>query len=196
MKNIYALAFLVLLSCGSNKTQIVKSWKSPDVSVEKGEYKKILISVLVKDEETRQFVEDRIVKTNSAFYASHPIFKSKEIMQNVERSKALLKEQNFDAVITMQLVKTDVTDRFVPDTFNGGYWGYHNYYYAGFWEPGYYREENSYLIETNVFSLKEDKLLWAGITSTIDPKTLEKAIDEILNEVRSQMIKDKLISRN
>jgi hypothetical protein len=195
MKNIYTLVLLVLLSCGSNKTQIVKSWKAPDVGVDKAEYKKILISVLVKDEETRQFVEDRIVKTNSAFYPSHTIFKSKEIMQNVDRSKALLKEQNFDGVITMQLVKTDVTDRFVPDTFNGGYWGYHNYYYAGFWEPGYYREENSYLIETNVFSLKEDKLLWAGITSTVDPKTLEKAIDDILKEVRSQMIKDKLISR-
>lgn len=194
MKNICALVFLVLLSCGSNKTQVVKSWKAPDVGVEKGEYKKILISVLVKDEETRQFVEDRIAKTNSAFHASHPIFKSKEIMQNVERSKAMLKEQNFDGVITMQLVKSDVTDRFVPDTFNGGYWGYHNYYYAPFYEPGYYREENSYFIETNVFSLKDDKLLWSGITSTVDPKTLEKAIDDVLKEVRAQMIKDKLIS--
>ena len=61
MKNIYTLVFLLLLSCGSNKTQIVKSWKAPDVGVDKAQYKKILISVLVKDEETRQFVEDRRV---------------------------------------------------------------------------------------------------------------------------------------
>lgn len=194
MKFVYYLVFLALLSC-SSKTQIVKSWKAPGASVAPGSHKKILISVLVKDEETRQFVEDRISKTNAAFHPSYPIFKSREIMQDVERSKALLKEQEFDGVITMQLVKTGTTDRFVIDSFNGGYWGYHNYYQAGFWEPGYYREENNYIIETAVFSLKEDKLLWTGLTSTIDPKTLEKAVDDVLKAVRDQMVRDKVIKK-
>jgi hypothetical protein len=195
MKPIYLLLFVLFLSC-SGKTHMAKTWKEPNAKIVPGSYKKILIAAMIKDEDTRRMVEDRIVKTNPIFFPSYNVFTSREIMGNVEHCKKVLSEQEFDGIVAVQLVKTDVQEKFVPGTFDtGGYWGYHNYYYPGFYQPGYFREDTSFLIETSVFSLRDNKLLFSGITATTNPKSVEQTVDEVLKEVRREMVKQKILAK-
>jgi hypothetical protein len=65
--------------------------------------------------------------------------------------------------------------------------------YPGYYTPGYYSVDHKYVISTNVFSLKEDKLLWSGVTSTLNPTSIDQTIEEISAKVKQQMIADKYL---
>jgi hypothetical protein len=183
----------VLLSACSNTT-FVKSWKAPDAeAITPDSFKKVMVAVLVKDETTRRYAEDRMAKNNSAFHPSYNIFTSKELMSNTEYCQKLLAEQGFDGIISMQLVNVEESVHYVPGTYTGGYWGYYGYSYPGYYNPGYYESDTKFIITTNIFSLKENKLLWSGVTSTVDPTSIDQTLAEITDLVKKQMIKDKLL---
>lgn len=45
-----------------------------------------------------------------------------------------------------------------------------------------------------VFSMRRAKMLWAGTTSTLNPKQLDKTIDDIILAVRKELIAKGLVS--
>ncbi len=184
----------MFLFAACSNTSIVSSWKAPDATVTDGEFKKVMLAILVKDEATRRYSEDRMAAKNEAFYPSYNIFESKEIMDNQEYCKKALEAQGFDGIVTMQLVAVDQQQNYVPGSYSGaGYWGYHGAYYSSYYSPGYYTTDTKYVIATNIFSLKDNKLLWSGVTSTVNPTSIDQTLEEITHEVRAQMVKDKLI---
>jgi hypothetical protein len=74
--------------------------------------------------------------------------------------------------------------------FSGYYfrnWGY-------YFNPGYYATTKTYTVETNVFSIKEDKIICSGITKTTDPSGVEKMTSEIGKAVFNEMVKEGFIS--
>jgi len=45
------------------------------------------------------------------------------------------------------------------------------------------------MVETNFYSLKENKLLWSGTTSTLNPTSLEKGMDQIISAIKFDLQK-------
>jgi hypothetical protein len=191
MKKYIFPLFLILLGCSN--TSIVSSWKAPDASATPDTFKKVMIAIFVKDESTRRYAEDRMSKKNTAFYPSHPYFTSRELMDDTDYCQKRMVDEGFDAIITMQLVNVEESANYVPGSYSGGYWGYHGMAYPGYYTPGYYSVDHKYVISTNVFSLKEDKLLWSGVTSTLNPTSIDQTIEEISAKVKQQMIADKYL---
>jgi hypothetical protein len=190
-KLIFALCILAA-SCST--TKIVQSWKAPDASYTPEQFRKVLIIALAKDETSRRHAEDKFASHNNTFHASYLIFPNKQIIRDEETYKEVIKEQGFDGVVTLRLLSKDKENTWVAGNYTGGYWGFRNNYYSSFYQPGYYQENTSYTIETTVFSIKQDKLLWSGITSTTNPSSLNRTIDGVLKEVIMQMKKDKFIA--
>jgi len=56
--------------------------------------------------------------------------------------------------------------------------------------PGYYTTDKNYFIETTVYSVDPDKLLWTGTTKTVKPDKIKKAVNEIADVVSDKMRKD------
>jgi len=184
--------FLLAISCSS--TSIVSSWKDPKATVNPEQLTKVMVVALIKNEGVRRSAEDKMATFNKAFQVSYNEFSSKQIMDNEEKCRAILKDQGFDGIITLRVTDKKQERTYVPAAANGGYWGYHAQYYNGFYERGYYQEDTKYLIETHVFSLKQDKLLWAGITESFTTSVIDDAmVGDVMREVRKQMIKDKFI---
>jgi hypothetical protein len=50
-------------------------------------------------------------------------------------------------------------------------------------------------VETLVYSLRQDKLLWAGTSRTSNPEGIQSLIYEIADAVANQMSKQGLIAR-
>ncbi len=118
------LFFLVVLLSACTNTSFVKSCKAPDAgTITPDSFKKIMVAILVKDETTRRYAEDRMAEKNSAFHQSHDIFTSKELMGNTEYCKKLLQEEGFDGIISMQLVNVEESVHHVPGTYTGGHLG-------------------------------------------------------------------------
>lgn len=186
------IIFSLLWSC-SGSTYIVDSWKSPETTLKKGDLTKVMVAVLAPSETGRRRAEDQIVSYNDVFVPSYKVLGEKKTAIDTAASKQIIKNEGFDAVLTLRLKEKNNSQTWVPGSTTGyGYWGYHGMYYGSYYDPGYMREDVSYVVETTLFSLKDKQLLWSGITSSMNPTNVEQTIDEIVNEVYRRMQKDGL----
>ncbi|MGB6034830.1 MAG: hypothetical protein WBG42_01085, partial [Cryomorphaceae bacterium] len=135
-----------------------------------------------------------ISQKNSAFYPSYNYFTDQQLMDDADYCQQRMQDEGFEAIITMQLVNVEESANYVPGSYSGGYWGYHGMAYGGYYSPGYYNVDHKYVISTNVFSLTEEKLLWSGVTSTLNPTSIDQTVEEIAATVKHQMITDKYLT--
>jgi len=181
----------VLASCGS--TSIVNSWKDPNSTDNPDKWDKVLVAVQSRSNVQRRVAEDEIANMSEILYASYTIFPDKAAVQNEDALREKIEQGEFDAIMTMRLIDQNKQTSYVPGSYTGGYWGYHRGYWGGYYDPGYYRQDTYYAIETQVFSLTEEKLVWTGITSTVNPSKIDKTINEVARLTFKQMQRDGFI---
>jgi hypothetical protein len=204
----YLLLFVVFvfINCGTSNTSIVNSWRDPDITVAQESFKKVLVVALVKDEASRRTAENRIASSNPIFKTSYQILNKTDLQFTQEQKLKILKDENFDGVLTMRLVSAEKETNYVPGTntglyyggFDGMYGGMYGYgfgnwygmYSPNFYDPGYYQETTAYMVETNIFSLKENKLIWTGTTKSEYATDLGLTVDAIMQAVVKEMRKD------
>lgn len=207
MKKYLCLFFAVVIfsSCSSN-TSIVNSWRDPKITVSQENFKKVLVVALVKDEASRRVTENRIAAGNEIFKTSYQYLNESTKDLTKEQKLKILQDENFDGVITMRLVSKEKETNYVPGTYTGMYYGGFDGMYTGmygygfgnwygmysptFYDPGYYQETTSYMVETNIFSLKENKLIWTGTTESQFVTDLGQTVDAIMQAVVKEMRKD------
>jgi hypothetical protein len=191
------LSFFVgaaLISCGPS-TKIVKSWSEPGASVSKSNPNKVLAIALVKDETTRRIIEDQLVKQlDGQGVASYTLI-TPEVLKsgNEEGMSVKVTQGQFSHVLVMRLADVQKETSYTPGTTTGFYGGYRRYYGygAGFYTtPGYYSTDKNYFVETMVYSVTPDKLLWSATTKTVNPSKLEKAVNEIGEVIIDKMKRD------
>jgi hypothetical protein len=194
-KTILAVALItVFASCGPS-TSIVKTWMEPGTSVEKTAENKTLVIAMVKDETSRRVVEDQLAKRGGGqFEASYNMLSADEI--KAANESALTKKLDagkFKYVLLMRLADVEKETSYVPGTTTGFYGGYGRFYGYGasmYSTPGYYQTDKNYFIETTVYSVSPNKLLWTGTTKTVNPSKIESAVNDIADVVSDKMKKD------
>src|SRR5580765_4758721 len=180
-------SLLLLVSCGPT-TKITKSWTDPSFTPAVAQsFNKILVMGLLKDESTRRIAEDKMVKSFKTVTAvqSYSYLQPADTIREVVDDK--LKKDGFDGVVIMRLADVDKSVSYVPGT---GYGGWYGYRYSS---PGYYQEDKTFYIETNIYSLPSNKLLWSGTTESLNPNKLDRVVDDIISALRGQLQKEKLI---
>ena len=212
MKKLFiAISLVFLVSCSSG-TAIVSSWKDPEITNANTEYKKIMVVALVKNEATRRITENRIAALGPKFHSSYSIINGTSLDLSKNQKLKILKDENYDAVITMRLVDTVKETNYVPGTNTsmyyggmggmyggygayGGFGGWYGMYSPNYYDTGYYQESTSYLVETNIFSLKSDKLVWTGTTKSSNGSDVGLLVESIINTVIEEMKKDGFIPK-
>src|ERR1700754_1018851 len=182
MRNLlYALLpTIIILGCGT-AAHIEKSWRDPAVTVDMAKLNKVVVVALLKNEANRRAAEDKLVSMlNGKGVASYNYF-TKDLQEKDEDIiKNKLKQENFDGAVIMRLADVDKDVKYVPGNFNtyppyyGRFWGYYWRSWNNFYQPGYYESTKKFTVETNVYSLKDDKLVWSGLTSYVDPQDAEE----------------------
>jgi hypothetical protein len=180
-------SLLLLVACGPS-TKIEKTWTDPSFTPSTVQsYKKILVMGLLKDESTRRIAEDKMVAAfkNVTAVQSYSYLQPSDTIRSEVEDK--LKKDGFDGVVIMRLADVDKSVSYVPGT---GYGGWYGYRYSS---PGYYQEDKTFYVETNFYSLPDTKLLWSGTTSSLNPNKLDRTIDDVINTLKGQLQKQKLI---
>jgi hypothetical protein len=72
-----------------------------------------------------------------------------------------------------------------------GYWGYG---WGAVYEPGYLTTDTVVSVETLVYSLTQDKLLWAGTSKTTNPAKVGPFVSELGEAVANEMTKQGLLA--
>jgi hypothetical protein len=75
------------------------------------------------------------------------------------------------------------------------FWGYYGYTWGAVWDPGYLREDRIVTVETLVFSVPRDKLLWAALSETTNPKSMDAFMKDLVTKAAKEMKKEGLTTR-
>jgi hypothetical protein len=104
--------------------------------------------------------------------------------------EAMLTQGGFTHVLIVRLADVEKETSYVPGTttaFYGGYGMYYGYGAGMYGTPGYYQEDKNYFVETAVYSISPNKLLWTGTTKSVNPSKIGNTIDDIALVVTEQM---------
>jgi len=178
---VVCAAGLLLSACGGG-TNIVDSWKDP--SAGPVEFKKVAVFFLHKDQTVRGIGEEELVRQVKRTVAvpSSALFPQLDA-KDIDWIGDQLKSKHFDGAVLMRIVNVDEKITVSPGvrpSFYGSFRSYYNYlvpmldYYPGL--PPKEQKDRKVSVETVVYSLVEDKLLWVGRSETPNPETIRDLI--------------------
>jgi len=191
-----ALGLLLGACASSSNTSVVNSWKDPTVPVQR--YQKVLAVFISNDATTRRTAEDALARKIPNAVASYTVL-PEDALKDPAKAKAWVQQQGFDAAVLMRPVAVDKETSYTPGTtyvVPAGYrsaWGYWGSGWRYAYDPGHYTQTNVVYIETNVYSLNEDKLVWSGRTKSYNPNNIPRLVDEIVNQNVAEMKKQNVI---
>jgi hypothetical protein len=126
---------------------------------------------------------------------------SDEEVKNPDASKEKLRGQGFSGAVVMRVVGHETQYTYQP-----AYWGgpYYHHFWGGYWgwgwgrvyAPGYLVEDRVVRVETLVYSLDQDLLLWAGVSRTVDPAGVQDLISDLAKAVTKEMDKAGLFQKS
>ena len=162
--------------------------------MQQGSVKKILVIALVRDEATRRLAEDELSaqfrgRGISSYGYLGPLPAQIEKEPFVER----LRGDGFDALMVMRLVDITKEQTYVPvsyPTYYANPFGYYGYAYPLYADPGYVRTDMSYRVETNFYSVEREKLVWSGVTTSLNPGDLTVTLAEITHAIKEKMVRE------
>ncbi|HUP97008.1 MAG TPA: hypothetical protein VM073_03660 [Usitatibacter sp.] len=176
-------AVLAALVSGCATTEIVTSWKDPDLG--RVPFRKVLVVFQHADPAIRRVLEDEMARDVPNSVPAYQLFNDSEV-RDIERVKARVRADGFDSAVIMRVVSVDREVSYRPGriygvpAYYGGFWGYWGYGWGTVYDPGYLRSDRIVTIATNVYGVQEDKLVWASQSETFNPQSLRGAIAEVV----------------
>jgi len=170
-----ALAAAALASCAAS-TQLTSSWSDPAAAGRS--YKKIVVVGVTNKAPIRREYEDafsRELAARGVTATPSYNFGGAEGKLDKDAAMAKLQEVGADAVLVTRLVDQETVNTYYPPSYSsvaapspyyGGWYGYYSMGYSYMTSPGYVEENKVYRIETNLYDIQGDKLIWSGLTET------------------------------
>ena len=194
------LFFLAALFMGAGvaakKTQLLDMWHEPTADFSK--LKKVLVAFPGLDKGKRLSAEVRLMQRIPGGATSTSVFLNGED-GNVERMKQTVVAKGFDAVVILRLLEVGVETDYRPPSVTTyattapdmyGFWGEG---YATVYDPGYKKDYIDYVIETQIFTVADGKLVWITRSATLNPDDVVKGIDSVIDANADAMRKAGLI---
>ena len=196
------LAIAALVGCHKTSTTIPAAWKNPNYAG--GAFQKLFVIGVGPHDGDRRLFEDTFAKALSYEGAS-----AQASWAQLPQSEQLTEEQvlgaieggDFDGVVITHLLSVDQEEEYVPPTtrtvptthYGHGYYGYYGTSYAVVHEPGYYKTNTTFRIQTNLYSVASGDLVWSGRSDTLNPESLTDVIDSMTAAVAKKLKAEKLL---
>jgi hypothetical protein len=194
----YIIIIILTISCTS--TRITSSWRDSKRHVHMEELNKVLIVALIENETNRYKAEHQIVKyLKGKGVVSHDYLDANFNERSKEEIMEKIKDDGFDGIVLMYLLDVDKERIYMSDEINNNENGSSNFgahylrNHQRYIIQGPYITTKTYILETIIFSLKENKIIWSGITETFEPSGIKKMTNEISRVIYKQMIAEGFI---
>jgi len=180
---------------------LLSSWT--DESLEQYRLEKVLVVGVAQDETKRRIYEDTFVSSLTELdvqaVPSYTVCKQ-AIEPNTEDLKEVVEKTEAGAVLITHLVGRNEKDYYHPPQrinsidshFSYGLYGYYPAIYRSVYTPGSYSGSTKVILETNLYDVQTEKLIWSARSESIDPvmtrKYYQKLIDLFLDDLEKQKI--------
>jgi hypothetical protein len=194
-------AALAAAACAS--TSFVSTWKNPAAEPGNFQGQKVAALVMSTDQAVRFGAEDALAReltARGAVGVSAYGLIPKELIQDKEKAKEFMEKANVAGVVAMRVLGKDKEVTQSPGMYYAAptyasFWGagYYGFGWAGVYSPGYVQTDTIVTVEILVYSLKQDKLVWAGQSETTNPSKVGPFIQELTAKAAAEMKKQGLI---
>jgi len=199
---LLTVAITVLFATGAaaDKPRFTSSWRSPDASGVTFAGKKVAALVITSDENLRISGEEQLVRELNARgiqgIATYKMMPQEE-SQNAERARPWIERSGVEGVVALRPISAERERTYSPATWTttsySTLWGYYGYGWTSYYDPGGYRDDSTLVVETLVYSVPRDMLLWAGVSTTTNPKEAQAYITSLVKEAIKEMRKKQLV---
>jgi hypothetical protein len=205
MAALVAAGALALSACAS--TTFNTTWKAPEaqpIQLKAGD--KVLALVISQNEATRRGAESALASELSRRGVEGiPAFSviPDEAVEDQSKAKPYIQKSGALYAVVMRATGRDKEISSTPTMgMYGPGWGGYGGFYGGFYGYGWggvygggstIRTDTIVHVETLVYDLKSDDLVWAGQSSTVNPSKAESMIKELVDESAKEMRKQGLL---
>jgi hypothetical protein len=201
--SVAAVALSALLTAAGPK--FTSTWKAPEAAGASFAGKKVAALIISDDQNLRVSGEESLVRELTAIgltqgVASYKIVPREEL-RNPDSVKGWYERSGVEGVVAMRLVKADTRTTWTPSLWTSAsyntLWGYYDYGWNSVYvyDPGRTSVDQVALIETLIFSVPQNKLLWAAVTESVNPKDADHVIKDIVTLTVKEMTKQGLIRK-
>jgi hypothetical protein len=192
---------LLVISTACNSTRIASSWKAAGKQVRMDGLKKILEVAFFTTETGSHKAEDEMaafIKVKGVVSYDYLGGISKN---NEDSVRAKIRHDGFGGAVTMRLTDVERELDYRPgilSTYPAYYQSFTSYYYrtqAVFLTAGHFIPTRTYSVETNIYSIKENRTIWTSLTKTTNPDGVKKLTAEIAGVLYKKMLKEGFISK-
>jgi hypothetical protein len=192
---LFSFVFLIISCAGTELThrQINEAYKGKPAS-------DILVIAITGNEDSRRSFERKFVaKLKSvgveAISSEDAIPMPPDLKLTKEMILNAVNQFENDAVIITHLI--DKEEKEVVTRGGQAYRGYYGFYYSRFSyanDPGYSSISKTVRLETNLYDVKTEKLIWSGQSKTWSKDSKYQIINDVIKVVVDELQKNKLIS--
>lgn len=198
-----SIALGLLLLAGCNTTSVENAWVAPDVSQIR--FNKIMVVATSPDGALRRTAEEAMKAQVQRVecVTSYSLLGAESDLKDIAKVAATLKTAGVDGVVVVRPVcdRNEIT--YVPGqpmplpyrTFRGYYarsYGLNAFFY----EPGYFDTTRVVKLETNIYEVAGERLIWSGVTTSTNPGNTNQLVQDTAKAIRAELIKQKLMPAN
>ncbi|HEY6626329.1 MAG TPA: hypothetical protein VIZ21_05190 [Ignavibacteriaceae bacterium] len=197
--NLIILLIALSLAGCSSSNKISNSWKNPDATMESTKFQTVAVFAMVKNPDMRMDVEEALANQmpNTIAVPSYKMITNEELA-DLNTVKQKLNERGMQGALMLRVKKIDEkTSYYSSGMYPSAYYsfgGYYNYAWNYMYDPYMYSSTNVYVdLEILIYSIKDDKLVWYGESTSVNPEGIQRTISELAVSVKNQLIEDGLL---
>lgn len=192
---VFAVLSVVIFACAG--TKLTHTWM--DETYQGRPVSNILVIAITYKEGNRKSFEDKFVEQLNAIgveavSSADVIPMPSDLELKKDDILKVVNQYKNDAVIITHLAGVEETESYTrPERDRGTYYGYYGWVYGYTHEPGYSRTNTLVRLATNLYDVNTEKLIWSGKSETLDPGSVNKIIDDVIDVLIKNLQKNKLL---
>ena len=197
-----AVIFSIFLATSCANTKITSVWM--DQSKAGTSYNDILVIGIAEEQHNRRLFEEeftaQLVAAGIESEVSYKILPEGTVINRDTVAEAI-KGKEIDAVVVTHLVAVDEETVYrQPTTTYRPTYGYYNGLYSYYphvhgyvHEPGYYTTHEVVKLETNLYEVESESLVWSAQSRSFAPESAKEVIDDLIKLVIKDLKEKELI---
>lgn len=203
MKRLRMIALTLVLSTTgcTGSTTFVSSWRSPTAQPLRDKNVKVAAIVIMRDVTGRRIAEDKLASEITK-RGGHgiPMYKlvNEANASGEESARASLEHAGVQGAIVMRPIGVELQPSQVDYSHSpySTYWsGYYTYGWGSPWsDPSTQVYDTVVWVETLIYSLKQNQLVWAGQSNTVNPSSLNSLISDLATATAEELHRLSLVA--
>jgi len=189
---LFSFAFLIISCAGTELTQ-----KQVDDAYTGKPVSDILVIAITGNEHNRRSFEKKFVaQLKSVGVDAVSSEEAIPMPANLELKKEMIlnavNQYKNDAVIITQLIGKEEKDVYTRG--GSAHRGFYGFYHSRYSDSGYSSTSMTVRLETNLYDVKTEKLIWSGKSKTWSKDSKDQIINDVIKAVIKNLQKNKLIA--